>query len=240
MTDYRQKLSALFARPLWRPIGLAEALGDRLDDEGVGRERRDGKTYQFIEPDDAHIKIPLPSLGQQTDYTCGPGALRPIFKYFGVGPDPDEEATYEHGMDSDPEKGTPPPELVDFARGWGYQTIAYEHMTIDEILAFLDQGKPVVCAIQAWGTPRNYRKRRNGHFVTAIGYDDERQRLIVHDPAIKRNRGYRIYADFDKHWYNEEPDGTNYDHWGAAIWRDDNASEMPVAVSPLKKAYEIK
>jgi len=231
MPDYRHKLSVLFGRPLWRPIGLREALGDPPE-----KERRGDDTYQVIDPADQHIKVPVPPLGQQDDYTCACGALRPVFKYFGVGPDPDEEAAYSRGMDADPDDGTPPPELIKFAQDWGYQVEAREHLTIQDVLDFLDQGKPVVCAVQAWGTPANYRKRRSGHYVTAIGNDDER--LIVHDPAIKRNRGWRTFKDFDDLWYDQEPDGTNYDHWGAAIWRDDSIG--PHVTSPVKKALEVK
>jgi len=96
-----------------------------------------------------------------------------------------------------------------------------EGMTIDELKDYLDEEKPVICNIQAWGEPKYYKTADSGHYVVAIGYDDEK--IYFEDPSIDEHRGYLSYKDFDKRWHDKETDNVHTDHLGIVIWKSKRA-----------------
>lgn len=71
-----------------------------------------------------------------------------------------------------------------------------------ELYAYLKRQMPVVVSVRGWisGAPQEYRQ---GHLLMVIGWDQERQMVICHDPAIKGHRrvrrGYRL-GQFLRGW----------------------------------------
>lgn len=164
----------------------------------------------------ASIKIPLPSVRQTTRYSCGAAALRAIFQYYGVGPE--KEADFIDMMKSTQGDGTRPSDIVATARSYGLHVKQIHNLTIKDLKTILDQQRPVITPIQAWGTNRQYKRLSSGHYVIAIGYDEER--IYFEDPVLKGNRGALSYEEFDERWHDKDAENNDYDHYGIIIWHD--------------------
>jgi len=116
------------------------------------------------------VSIPVPYVPQEKD-TCGAAALAMVMGYWGrevphreiAGALVEEELAGIRGS-----------RLADFARERGMAAIAFagEWVLLREHLA---KGRPLVLAIDAG--------RGRLHDVVAVGLDDERGEVIVHDPA---------------------------------------------------------
>ena len=166
-------------------------------------------------PDDA-IKIHLPKVEQTTNYTCGAACLRTVAYYFGVGPKDEDE--FSKLVDSDPDDGTPPPNIISGARMMGLHAFGRQHMTIDSLKARLEKKIPVICSVQAWGNEKVYPKDGSGHYVVAIGFDDSK--IYFEDPSLKKTRGFMPYREFLDRWHDKEASGKRYERFGIAIWRN--------------------
>lgn len=243
MTHYVERLSrVLNAQALGQPLDVLKEAGKDIEpDDREHSENVGGHIYSIRKPRDSHIKVPLPSAHQSEKDSCGAAALRSIFQYFGVWkPFEHDDTSYRHDLMTDPDEGTPPDAIKRVATAAGMQVVEMHDMTTDDLKTFLDQGKPVICCVQAWGEPENYDRRpaTDGHYVVAIGYDDQ-DNIYFMDPSITRNRGYLNVRDFTERWYDEESDGTPYYRYGMAIWRPDG-SNQPFDTSTIRKAKEIE
>ena len=136
------------------------------------------------------IKIDLPSVEQQKTYTCGGAALRAVAELHGVGPD--KEVHFEKLLKSNYDDGTTPESIVKIGKLLGLRPVAKTGMTVKELVRYLDNQCPVICAMQAWGEPHNYHKSSSGHYVVAIGFTKDR--IYFEDPSIKGSRGYLKYG----------------------------------------------
>ncbi len=94
-------------------------------------------------------------------------------------------------------------------------------MTLDEIKAYLDRGKPVMLMIQAWRdseTEESYEQEWNeGHWVVAIGYD--RAGMYFEDPSLAAIRGFIPYAELEERWHDTGPKRKHMDHYGLTVWK---------------------
>jgi predicted double-glycine peptidase len=156
----------------------------------------------------------IPLVRQGRDYTCGVSCVQSLMRYAGYEFDVREEVLLERlGVD---ESGTPIPGMVDFLnnlrRSDEKNAVASatvrENMTITELIQFLDSGKPVICAIQAWQTNDSggyeldcdySRIWSSGHYVVAIGYDPER--IYFMDPSTMGSYAYIPRAELDARWH---------------------------------------
>ena len=162
------------------------------------------------------IKVPLQSVRQTKTFSCGNAALRSIFQYYGVGPE--EEKKFIAMMNSNERDGTLPAHIVVTAREYGLCVKQRHNLTIPKLKKILDQERPVICPIQAYGSKRYYDKHQSGHYVVAIGYDKEN--IYFEDPVLKGRRGYLSYEDFNDRWHDKDANGTLYDHYGIIIWKE--------------------
>jgi predicted double-glycine peptidase len=163
------------------------------------------------------IKIELPNTVQLTPYTCGPAALLAIFAYYGVGPEDEAELVAELGID---EAGSDPAHLVAAARRHGLHYEEFRPMTVAQLTACLDEGRPVLLMLQAWAdpVPPSYAGWTDGHWVVAIGHDAEH--VYFEDPSLYRSRGYLRHDELDRRWHDVEgPDDTPTEHYGVALWK---------------------
>ena len=170
----------------------------------------------------AAIKVKLPDVRQETNYSCGASAFQAIAEMYGVGPQ--EESWYRDALDTDPEEGTAPENIRELADQLGLQSVAKQGMTSADLKQWLDQGIPVLILIQAWGNPDGYSGTNDGHYVVAIGYTDDD--LIVEDPSLRLTRGFIGWEDLDARWHDAAVDGTAYDHWGMAVVKHEVMREV--------------
>ena len=146
------------------------------------------------------IYINLPSTRQQTDYTCGAAALRAIAKYYGR--DLNNENEFEILCRSGRIKGAHPEDIVKAARALGLYATMEEFMSIDELIDYINRKIPVICAIQAWGDQKHYDKLKDGHYVVAIGHDDNN--IYFQDPVIAGSRAHLSKEEFYQRWIDKE------------------------------------
>ncbi len=170
------------------------------------------------------IKVELPNMVQLESYTCGPAALLAIFAYYGVGPE--EESELERAIGITPE-GSDPDHLVQAARACGLRCEEFRPMTIAQLTACLDDRRPVLLMLQAWGDPAppSYAGCwTDGHWIVAIGYDDSR--VYFEDPSMYRTRGFLTYEELDARWHDVEGSNIRTEHYGVAIWKPDHADSV--------------
>jgi tetratricopeptide (TPR) repeat protein len=128
----------------------------------------------------------VPFVPQEKD-TCGAAALTMVMRYWGA------EASHEAIAGALVERelaGIRGSRLADFARERGMTAFAFAgEMAV--LRAHLAKGRPLVLAIDAG--------RGRLHDVVAVGFDEERHEVIVHDPA--RGPGRRAPAgELEKKW----------------------------------------
>jgi len=179
-------------------------------------KRRDPDDYRRI-PRKA-IKIDLPNATQMTDYTCGASALQAICSYFGVGPE--DEWDFEQQM-AMPKTGADPIHITTAAKDYGLEVKELRPMTAAQLEKYIDKGRPVILMLQAWaGRELSYaRTWDEGHYVIAIGYDDEV--FYVEDPSIHGSRGFVTREELDARWHDVEGEDNHHtEHLGIAIWKN--------------------
>ena len=165
------------------------------------------------------IKVPLPDTRQGEDYSCGASAPQAISGYFGVGPE--EEEDYVRDLKMDTKVGSHPFQIIRAAKKYGLRVSEKERMTVNEVKAYLDRGKPVMLMIQAWRdseTEVTYvGEWREGHWVVAIGYD--RAGLYFEDPSLAAIRGFIPFVELEERWHDTGPKNRRMEHYGLAIWK---------------------
>ena len=177
--------------------------------------------------------INLPKVEQSHKYDCGAAALRSICQYYGVGPDTEDDFIALLGTDH---QGTSHHDIVRIARHLGLHAAAQEHLTLDDLKQLLDRKIPVICAIQAWGDDEKYQRLQDGHYVIAIGYDD--QYIFFEDPSVHDHaRGHLPEGDFVRRWVDTDMDNrTRLDHLGIVCWKP----TPPHDVSHMRKTQKIQ
>lgn len=177
--------------------------------------------------------ITLPLARQSNDYTCGAAVAISLLTYFGDSP-LEIEAAKELG--TNPDYGTDFRVMTHFFKTKGYQVLAQEDMSLKDVQDFISQGKPVVCLIQAWEDDvKDYTHYWGvGHYVTAVGYDDER--IYFMDPWVMGNYAYIPKQEFNNRWHVITHDDIHLSHWGMVVNKEQqsNSSYDPNAVLYLQ------
>lgn len=179
------------------------------------------------------ILLPVPSVRQHTNYSCGEAALLSVLAYYGLDARQD---TLSRQLDTTADHGTHSRDIVRVAKDYGLQPEAVFGMTPADLIARLKQGVPVILAMQAWiekGDPRDVKawssRFDDGHYIVAIGYDDSR--IYFDDPAMFP-LGYITFPELDARWHDRDDDDQVLDHFGIAIFGGGHApisrSAVPV------------
>lgn len=169
--------------------------------------------YKLI-PENA-IKINLPNVQQSTWFSCGPACVQSVMAYFGVGPDEQDE--YVERLKAEPYGGTAPNDIVNFCKEYGLSVKLVKNMKIEALVNFLEKGRPVICAIQAYGTKKDYKNWIKGHYVVAIGYD--KKHIYFEDPLITGKRAFVPIDEFIDRWHDYDKHGNEYQNLGIVIWK---------------------
>lgn len=181
-------------------------------------------------PDD--VKVRVPKVRQTTGYSCGAAALKAVCKYFCAGPDDEDE--FIEALGSDPDGGTAPADIVRVARKFGLRAVLQKGMPLAELQHHLDAGRPVICAMQAWGDEEAYDNEESGHYVVAVGYNEGN--VFFEDPAMDgKSRGFLPIKEFVSRWHDTDKHGQHYDHLGIVFdKKDENAG------THIRKAKRIE
>jgi len=131
------------------------------------------------------LDLGVPFVPQQKD-TCGAASLAMVLAYWGY-PVPHEQIAAELGR---PDlKDIPGQRLGAFARERGLDAIVYEGDLL-QLRDFLRRGRPQIVAWKAGGTR---------HEVVVVGFDDDRNEVLVNDPA--EGTALRVPAEaFERRW----------------------------------------
>lgn len=159
-------------------------------------------------------KVPIPHVRQQHKYDCGAAALRSVFEYYDIGPEDNQKFIELCGTNS--EDGTSVDDIISVAKEFDIK-VTSSNMTLKSLFKALDQEKPIICIIQAYGDSKDYNKDLNGHYVVATGYDNKN--IYFEDPSMEGSRGYLPHKEFDKRWH-DSTDDTKYDHYGIIFSSD--------------------
>ena len=163
-----------------------------------------------------------------------------VCSYYNVGPKFIE--TYKRKVKSDPDEGTYYRNMATYAETLGLTVRIETEMPTTKLRKYLNEGKPVICSIQAWSdeSDADYTKNGNGHYVVAIGYDEKH--IYFMDPSANYEGapanpryGYLTTGDFELRWHEDEGikgKKEPYQRLGMVIYPKDG--------SPLLRARRIE
>lgn len=171
----------------------------------------------------------VPDTRQSTEYSCGAAALQAVLSYWGrdVG-----EVDIMELLNTDPESGTYPEDIIRVAGAMGLEAEYGENLTLEEVEAAVLQGVPVIVDCQAWRSPATGNVSWaedwvDGHWMVIIGMDDEN--VYFEDPYILGSRGFMSRQEFEERWHNprgwDESDTVEQIHLGIFI-RGENSTPI--------------
>jgi predicted double-glycine peptidase len=171
----------------------------------------------------------VPDTRQSTEYSCGAAALQAVLNYWGR--DVGEEDIMEL-LNTDPESGTYPEDIIRVAGAMGLEAEYRENLTLDEVEAAVRQGVPVIVDCQAWRSPASGNVSWaddwvDGHWMVVIGMDEEN--VYLEDPYILGSRGFMPRLEFEERWHNprgwDESDTVEQIHLGIFV-RGENSTTV--------------
>ena len=208
--------------------GSKEIMTDKIDDEDLAERDEDFYEEPFevnfehypVASIDLKEQIPtvfieVPLVRQSTGYSCGVACTQSILRYSGYDFDVREDNLIS-ALGANDQIGTRYEKIVEFLNTESHYSDSTQdgnanrimaeakfNLTIDELCDYLDQRKPVICAIQAWAylTASEYQEEyESGHYVIAIGYDDKN--IYFMDPSTSGNYTYIPKDEFIARWHD--------------------------------------
>lgn len=180
------------------------------------------------------IKVDLPDSRQETGYSCGASCLLAVARYYGKAFTADEDF-FVKTIRVDPRIGSHPNQIEAAAKRLGLKTEYADGMDDADLRSHLDKGRPVLIAIQAYGSGSDKRKLDysdkwgDGHWVVAIGYDDGG--IFFEDPSMNAVRGYLSSAELASRWHDVSNNGKRKAGIGLALWME------PEPTVPFYRAF---
>lgn len=151
-------------------------------------------------PDNARVPEALPAAPAldvpfvpQAKDTCAAAALAMVLGYWGARVSQDEIAALLLQKELHGILGS---RLAQFARERGFSAFAYAG-DMGHLRDYVAKGRPLIVALKAG--------RRRFHNVVVVGFDPERDALLVNDPALGAARPLPV-DDFEARW-------AGADHW---------------------------
>jgi len=159
--------------------------------------------------------LPFPSNHQAASFDCGAAALQSVLYYFGVEV---VETDLIKALKAT-EDGIEPGYIVGYLTNRNFSVHAAGGMTIKELEYWLDRKAPIILLIQAWAKEANkdYSEALdNGHYVVAIGYDE--QNIYFEDPFLLGHLGFIPREDLDARWHVDSDGAQLFEHFGIAVY----------------------
>lgn len=171
----------------------------------------------------------LPLYRQSHNFTCGVACVASVLRYAGYDFDTREDKLLLE-LAATPEDGTNSSTIVEYLRSVEHsgktekvlsvQSGSYdcelekdEKSVLNILEGFrtnLDEGKPIICAIQAWKDGGDYKSKTedDGHYVVLIGYKKEKNnsnKYIYYfmDPSTSGSYTYLTEDEFILRWHDE-------------------------------------
>jgi ABC-type bacteriocin/lantibiotic exporter with double-glycine peptidase domain len=134
----------------------------------------------------APLFLDVPFVAQRTN-GCAAAALTMVLRYWG---DPAPETELAGALPGPSARGLAGSRLAELARKRGHQAIAYEG-DLPHLREYLAKGRPLIVALRSG--------RDRYHDVVVVGFDDQAQEVVVHDPESGPTR--RLAArTFEERW----------------------------------------
>ncbi len=141
--------------------------------------------------------IDFPSLRQTFEYDCGAKAMHACLSYYGVN-------TNEYDIlriaRTSARTGTSLHGMLAVAKHFKLK-VKVEEMDLETLKRYIDRKMPVILLLQAW-SKRKIKDWKNhwndGHYVVAIGYDQER---LYFDDPYSVLRTYLSYKELEERWH---------------------------------------
>jgi ABC-type bacteriocin/lantibiotic exporter with double-glycine peptidase domain len=165
----------------------------------------------------------FPELRQIYNYDCGASALESIFMFYGKDVREDE---IMRTAGTNPRVGTNIEGIIKTAREYGFSA-KVKKMNIDKVKKYLNRNIPVIINLQAWTEQKNVKWSEDwidGHYVVAIGYDDDK--IIFEDPS-SIVRTYLKYDEFMQRWHS--------------IYKNGNINkQLGIIITPRRRRYFLR
>lgn len=137
--------------------------------------------------------------------------------------------------------GTDPNQIINVLKKFKLNFLEYPYMTLKQLKYFVNTHKPVFMMIQAWSESKKSYKDvwDEGHWVVAIGYDDEG--VYFEDPSLLRKRGFINFDRLDEKWHDIGPINEPVDHYGLVVWERISFVKIPerIRLILLNKIFKI-
>lgn len=145
------------------------------------------------------VQLQVPLARQATGYTCGVAALQSVLHYFGK---PFRQDVLADALGSSPEQGTNYKRMAAFAQANGLACVAREGMSPDLLRSLINEGKPVMIALQAWAASGTDYSTAwdDGHYVIVVGYDDAT--FYFMDPSVLGNYACLAEEELLTRWHD--------------------------------------
>ena len=137
-------------------------------------------------PATTQLLVPWASqLGPSADYApgdCGPACTTMWLHHLGHTDLTVNDCSQETGL-APGYNYTMPAHLMNIMRHWGYETFWRDGLVLDDIVAEIDRGNPLILLVEYDQLPRTLRydlSYQYGHWILVVGYT--RTHTIYHDP----------------------------------------------------------
>lgn len=157
--------------------------------------------------------LEFPKMRQTFAFDCGPKALQAVLVYYGIEVRSDVLMRRTRATAD----GSPVRAIVETALLYGL-TCTSKPMTLPEVQRYIDRGIPVILLLQAWAErkPVDWGECWNeGHYVVAIGYDDEK--VYFEDPS-SFGRTFLTNDELMARWHDRDTEGKEFINHGIALY----------------------
>lgn len=144
--------------------------------------------------------LAVPVVMQKSSHDCGAACAAMIMRFWGVRKKAEDIIRELNCSVFD---GTDPRSIEAYFRGQCF-SVASGSMTLADLKHHVKQGRPVIVSSSDYG----------GHWVVVKGLKS--RQVFFNDPAT--GEGSIFDSDFDSRWTTKDRFGTEYDHFGIAIW----------------------
>lgn len=183
--------------------------------------------------------LAVPNVRQTRDFSCGPAALLAVLRYFGY--QVATETALYRPLGTTAENGTLPEALAQGARRFGLKATVRQPMTLAQLRAAVDGGKPVILELQAWRKPATRHQSwrdtwDDGHYVVLVGVD--REYVYLMDPSTEHAYTYLSHDELVARWHdvNTRQGVSLRDHrLGVVVWGPQQRPARPRASRGLVK-----
>lgn len=157
----------------------------------------------------------FPELRQMSNFSCGASALQSILQYYGIEKREDDLAKEVNATEY---YGTHLEDIKRVAEYYGLVCDVLFDMTIEKLKENLDKGIPVMISLQAYKADSKIDwpdRWDDGHFVVAIGYDNEK--VIFEDPSVTC-RTFLGNDELMDRWHDVDDNGNQRQGIGIVIY----------------------